>query len=499
MWRDLGLTKRDWDRTPQAVRSSLLALHHQVRLMNIRFSAYEQQIAELRQQVATVDDLKAEIAELRERLGQNSTNSSRPPSSDPPFSKQKPESEPEGRKKRGAQPGHPGRARTFKPVAEVDHLVELRPPSCAHCGRCLRGDDEAPERHQVAEVPLSPVEVTEYRRHTLRCQHCGEDTRAKWPAEMPRSSFGPRAQALVAYFTGRLGLSHRDCVEALEVLHGLDISLGSIASIQRRVSAALAEPVERARRFVRQQKAQHVDETGWCESARQKWLWVNATKDVTVFDLLGGRGRQEAQAVISQEAKGIITTDRYWSYSWLPARRRQICWAHLKRDFQALVERGGESAQIGEALLRQTKRLFALWHQVRERTLSRVEFQRKIKSLRHRVKRLLEAGTRSTHSKTRHTCTNILKVEKSLWTFVRTEGIEPTNNAAERGLRRAVLWRRKSFGTQSESGSRFVERILSVVQSLRQQRRDVLEYLTAASRHLLMTQGTQGLLIPDTS
>jgi transposase len=498
MWRDLGITKRDWDRTPQAVRTTLLALQHQVRLMGIRFTAYEKQIAELRQQVASVDDLKAEIAELRERLGQNSTNSSKPPSSDPPSCKAKPPAESKGRQ-RGAQPGHPGKARTLKPATQVDHVIDFKPLRCGQCGRGLRGDDEHPERHQVSEVPSAPVILTEYRRHTLRCQNCGLSTRAEWPSEMPSGSFGPRAQALIGYFTGRLGLSHRDAAEAMQVLHGLEIGVGSIASIQRLVSAALAEPVERARQFVQQQKAQYVDETGWYEGEQQKWLWINQTKDVTVFHLLSGRSRQDAREVISEKAKGIITTDRYVSYNWLAARRRQICWAHLKRDFQALVERGGDSAKIGESLLQQVTRTFVLWHQVRDNTLSRVELQRKIKPLQQRLKTLLQAGARSTHPKTRHTCANILNVEKSLWTFVRTPGVEPTNNAAERGLRRAVLWRRKSFGTQSESGSRFVERILTAVQSLRQQGRDVLAYLTNACRTLLMKEEAARGLIPDTS
>lgn len=148
----------------------------------------------------------------------------------------------------------------------------------------------------------------------------------------------------------------------MQVLHGLEVGLGSLASVQRLVSTALVEPVEQARHFVQQQKAQYVDETGWYEGEQQKWLWINATRDVSVFHLLGGRSRKDAQEVISQKAKGIITTDRYWSYNWLSARRRQICWAHLKRDFQALVDRGGASAKTGQALLQQVKRLFALWH-----------------------------------------------------------------------------------------------------------------------------------------
>ena len=484
MWRDLGLTKRDWDRTPHAVRTLLLALQQQLRLMTIRFTAYEKQLATLREQVAEVEDLKAEIAELRERLGQNSSNSSRPPSSDPPTYKRQPPREATGRK-RGGQPGHQGHARQLVPAEEVDHIIDLKPATCTRCGQRLRGSDAQPERHQVAEVPPVRVEVTEYRRHSLCCSACGAVTQAPWPAGVARTSFGPRAQAVVRYLTGRLGASHRDVVEAMAVLYGLRLATGSISSIQRLVSRALRAPVDEAHAFVCQQKAQHVDETGWRECGQLKWLWVNATQHVTAFEVLPGRGTNEAKQVINPQAKGIVTTDRYWSYNWLAARRRQVCWAHLARDFQAMADRGGESAVVGDALLGQVKQLFKLWHKARDGDLRRERLTAVMKPARRKVKELLEAGARVPQKKTRRTCTNILAVERSLWTFLRVAGVEPTNNAAERALRRAVLWRRKSFGTQSESGSQFVGRVLTAVQTLRQQGRDVLAYLTEVCRGAL--------------
>ena len=493
MWRDLGISEQDWADTPPAVRTALLALEQQVRLMGIRFSAYEKQLAGLREQVATVDDLKAEIAELRERLSQNSSNSSKPPSSDPPSYKPSPGREPKGRK-RGGQPGHQGSTRRLLPAEEVDHLVELKPAACAGCGRKLRGADPRPERRQVSEVPPVRVEVTEYRCHALRCAACGTLTRADWPAGAAGMSFGPRAQAIVGYLTGRLGASHRDVTEAVSVLYGLPLSTGSVSAIQRHVSDAVAGPVDEARRFARRQVAQHVDETGWRESGRLKWLWVNATSDVTVFEVLGARSTEAAQRVISPEAKGVVTTDRYWSYNWLPGRRRQVCWAHLRRDFQAMVERGGESALTGRALLEESQRLFKLWHKARAGDLSRERLAALLKPVRQRVKKSLQAGARCGQKKTRRTCSNILKVERCLWTFVRVGGVEPTNNEAERALRRAVLWRRKSFGTQSEEGSRFVGRILTVVQSLRQQGRDVLGFLTEVCRGALTGEVREQLI-----
>jgi transposase len=493
MWRDLGITEQEWAATPQAVRTVLLALQQQVRLMAIRFTAYEKQLASLHEQVASIDNLKAEIAELRERLGQNSSNSSKPPSSDPPSYKSPPEREPKGRR-RGGQPGHQGSTRKMLLAEAVDTVVELRPARCRRCGRKLRGDDSQPERHQVSEVPPVKVKVTEYRRHALGCVDCGVVTRADWPTEMPRTATGPRAQAIVGYLTGRLGASHRDVVEVMQVLYGLTLSTGSVSSIQRQVSHALRAPVEQACDFVRQQKAQHVDETGWRECGQLKWLWVNATSDVTTFEVLSGRGSDEARQMINSEAKGIVTTDRYWSYNWLPVRRRQVCWAHLARDFQAMVERSGESQPLGEALLKQVKQLFKWWHKARDSDLSRNRLEALMRSVRQKVRKLLQAGTRCEHKKTRRTCSNILKVERSLWTFVRVEGVEPTNNTAERALRRAVLWRRKSFGTQSENGSRFVGRVLTAVQTLWQQGRDVLEYLCGVCRSALSGEVCEGLI-----
>jgi hypothetical protein len=219
---------------------------------------------------------------------------------------------------------------------------------------------------------------------------------------------------------------------------------------------------------------------------------------VTVFRLLRGRGADQAREIIKRKGRGIVTTDRHNAYNWLALARRQLCWAHLKRDFAAIKERGGESTAIGQGLLEQVEKLFALWHQVRTGTLARVEFGRQVKPIQQQVRRLLEAGTNSTHSKTRHTCANLRQLEPALWTFVRVAGVEPTNNNAERPLRRAVLWRRKSFGTQSATGSQFVERILTTVTTLRQQGRDVLAYLTAAcSAALGVSQPC--CLLPDSS
>jgi transposase len=497
MFTDFGISEEDWNSTPQSVKTVVVALQHQARLLEIRFTAYEKRLADMEAKDAEIESLKTEVAALRERLGQNSSNSSRPPSSDPPQASRRSGREPSG-KKQGAQVGHQGQGCSLRPVEEIDHVVELRPARCRRCGRRLAGDDPQPARHQTTEIPPVQAEVTEYRRHTLACAACGVKTKAQWSAEVPKGGFGARLQATVAYFTGRLGLSHRDCVEALGVLHGARLSLGSVSAIQRQVSHTLAAPVETAREFVRNQAVNHVDETSWRERSKLHWLWVNATGQVTTFRVAPKRDAAAAREVIGQAKRSIITTDRYLGYSWLATQRRQVCWAHLKRDFQAISERNGESQEIGEALLGETKEIFRLWHQVTDGTLSRRKFQQLLRPVKHRVTELLAAGSECRSSKTSGTCRQIQAVESALWTFARVKGVEPTNNAAERALRRAVLWRRKSFGTQSERGSRFVERILSVVTTLRQQGRDVMEYLTAACTSLL-GESRSICLLPDSS
>lgn len=492
MFNQFGISDEDWNQTPLSVRSLLLSLHQKMLLLEIRSQAYERQLDSLRQQVAQIDDLKAQLDELSERLRQNSSNSSKPPSTDPPRSINNTPTQSTTRK-RGAQFGHRGQSRKFKAVAELGRVIDLKPLSCSDCGQLLLGDDPQPARHQVSELPHCKALVTEYRRHTLSCLVCGTINRADWPEDMPRGSFGPRTEAVVAYLTAGLAASHRDVREVLQQLFGMKISLGSISALQQRVSHALRAGVEQARQFVESQLAHNVDETSWPQEQKRKWLWVNATRDVTVYHLLEGRAGKQAKQVISEQAKSIICTDRLGAYNWLEARRRQICWAHLKRDFQAMVDRGGQSAEVGEGLLKQLEEVFTLWHQMHEGKMNRKQLQVETAPVKKRVNGLLKQGRVCDHKKTKRVCERILKLRRSLWRFIEVEGVEPTNNRAERALRRAVMWRRKSFGTQSERGSLFVERIMTAIMSLRQQGREVLENLTA------ICSGQSLSLLPDTT
>jgi transposase len=267
-----------------------------------------------------------------------------------------------------------------------------------------------------------------------------------------------------------------------------------VAALEQQVSAAVAPPVAEAQAFVQQQAVVNADETGWREGTHRRWLWTAVTPLVSVFVVLATRGRTGAQALLGAAFAGIVGSDRWGGYTWVDPAQRQLCWAHLVRDFAAFVERGGEPARIGHALLAVSAQICALWHRGRDGTLPRSTFVREMEPLQAQIVALLAEGTTLEHAKTRRACQNILKLAPALWTFVTLEGVEPTNNAAERALRRAVVWRRRSFGTQSAQGSRFAERLLTVVTTLRQQERDVLDYLTMACTAALWGQPAPSLL-----
>ena len=449
-----GISPEDWVKTPTSVQQFVYGL------------------------LLTIQSLEKRVADLEEQLGRNSSNSSKPPSSDPP-GRVTPPRQPSGRKA-GGQPGHVGQSRKLKPPEEVTRFVDLRPTCCADCGALLMGEDASPARHQVTEIPRIEPEVVEYRCHTVHCLACGKANQAQWPAEMPTGAFGPRLLATTGYLTGRMGLSQRDVEELSQALFHVDVSLGSVPALTQQVSEALAEPVAEAGRYVQQQPVVNADETSWRQKQAKGWLWLAVTPLVTVFLLATTRSGQSAKTLLGERYAGIVGSDRYSAYNWLEVIRRQLCWAHLKRDFQAFVDRGGASAKLGEALLAQEKLLFDLWYRVRDGTLSREDLIEQTQPIQKEVGRLLRQGTALDQSRTAGTCRDILKREAALWTFISVAGVEPTNNAAERPLRRAVLWRRRSFGTQSDAGSHFVARILTAVTTLRQQDRDVLDYLTEA-------------------
>lgn len=452
---ELGIPAEDWERTPASVRVIVLLLYQRV--------------------VA----LETEVAKLREQVKQNSRNSSKPPSSDGPEKKAE---TPKKRGKRGGRKGHKGHRREPVPPEQVDEIIEHKPEKCTGCGTVLDGEDPDPQRYQVTELPPIKPHVSEHQIHRLTCACCGKENRGELPPEVARSQFGPNLVGLIAVLMGVYRMSKRQVVTLLDDCFGIQLSTGSVVNQQNAVSAALQQPVEQVGAYVKTQAVRNVDETGWPQADRSKrgWLWVAVTPMVTVFMVALSRAGKIAKALIGEDSVGIVGSDRYSAYNWLPVDQRQLCWAHLMRDFQKILERGGQSALIGEPLRLLAEEILILWGRVRDGTLPQDDFLLRLPAFQHTIHYWLTEGAHCPHEKTSRTCRRILKVEDALWTFATHAGVEPTNNSAERALRKAVIWRKVSYGTQSRAGGHFVERILSTVETCRQQQRNPLDYIRQA-------------------
>jgi transposase len=441
--------------------------------------------------------LQARVRELEARLGQTSSNSSRPPSSDPPHVPPKRRPRPSGRN-RGGQPGHRGAFRALLPVEQVDEVVTVVPERCRHCGQPFpattpRGRAQA-WRHQVVELLPLAVRVTEYQMVVRRCPACGKRTRADLPAGVPPRPFGARLTAVIALLSGRYRLSRREVRQLLEDLWAVRVSLGAVVRQEQAQSAALAPVVEEARAAVQQSAVVNMDETGWRQAQQRAWLWTAVTAGLTVFLIDRRRGGAVVDALLGSKFVGIVGSDRWSAYSRFPAERRALCHAHLKRAFKGLVDRGGEAEPIGRWGLVEIERLFALWHRFRAGEFDRKELRRRLIPLQARLGRLLRRGQKSPDWKAAGLCRELDKWWPALWTFARVEGVEPTNNVAERALRPAVLWRKGSFGSDSEAGSRFAERLLTVAVTCRQQGRGLLDFLVAAGEAALLGTAPPSLL-----
>lgn len=434
--------------------------------------------------------LAAEVRELKARLGQNSSNSSRPPSTDPPHVKRRPVAPPSGRRA-GGQPGHVGHFRALVPPARVDVVVDHWPSTCVGCALSLaplvaasitaQVDDEVAAdyvAHQVTELPPVRAVVTEYRLHRVACPGCGATTRATLPPDVPAGAFGPRMQATVATLKGRFRLSCREVAELSDTVLEAPLSVGSVATLCQVTSDALAAPVAAAVATLPHAPVVNADETPWKEGKARPWLWVAVTTLVTVFQIATSRSSQVIKDLLGEDYSGTLGTDRYAGYAWLDVAFRQVCWAHLARDFQALVDRGGTAAPLGRAALDLVHRLFTVWHQFRMGALDRAGLQAAVGPVDESLAALLHAGQDNADAQAAGLCRALLRLWPALWTFAEVEGVEPTNNAAERALRPAVLWRKGSRGTRSAAGARFVERLLTVSATCQQHGRSVFAYLT---------------------
>jgi transposase len=430
-----------------------------------------------------IRQLEARVEKLERQLAKSSRNSSAPPSSDPPGAPRPQRGNDRSGRKRGGQPGHEGRGRDLLPACAVDEVIEHWPEHCG-CGHVFSvGERRAvgePGRHQVEELPAITVRVIEHRSQRVRCPECGRRARGELPREVTGSVFGPRLSAALVALSVRNRVSRRDVVELTEELFSARISTGTVDAILARAGEALEEPHEDLLDRIRGARALNVDETGWRTAGERRALWGAFTQRHAFFRIAGDRHENHAKSLLANTG-AIVTSDRWWAYTHLPLARRQICWAHLKRDFTAHAEGLAAEKEFGEAGLALCEQVFWAW-EVFCHTHDRSELRRTVRQLRRTYKPIIRAYAckRARNKYCRGMARNLLKAWPALWTFAAHKGVEPTNNHAERALRSAVIYRKLSLGSQSEQGERRIARLLSAHATCRLQRRSLFIYLTDA-------------------
>ena len=433
--------------------------------------------------VGRVEVLTARVARQEERIAQlerktrrSSRNSSLPPSQDPAGGSPSGRGRDRSGRSPGAQPGHEGKGRELLPTSVVDDVIEHWPERC-QCGHSF-GEGErvaagAPARWQVEELPVISVRLVEHQCQRVRCPDCGRRSRAQLPGEVAQSAFGPRLQAAVATLSVRNRVSRRDAAELCEELFGARMCPGSVDAIVDRAGSALERPYEQLLARARRASHLNVDETGWRLKGARRTLWGAFSDRHAVFQIAPSRHLDHAQALLAGH-HGIVTSDRWWAYDHLPLARRQICWAHLRRDFQAHAEGLGVEREFGQAGLAICEQVFWAW-EIYQHTGDRAELRRRVRALRRELKPVLRqyAGKAPRYKYCRGMARNLLKVWPALWTFADRRGAQPTNNHAERALRGAVIYRKLSLGSQSEHGERRTERLLSASITCRLQHRSL--------------------------
>lgn len=453
---------------------------------------------------AFVESLLKRIADLEARLGMTPNNSPLPPPPPPPS--QHPHAKPtrttkgKAKRKRGGQPGHKKHERALVPPEQVDETVVLKPTDCRRCGQRLVGTDPEPWRHQVWELPEIKPTITESQRHRLSCPCCGTSTCAAFPSGVPEHQSGPRLTAFTALLRGCFRRSKRRVALFCESVLNIPCSTGLVVKLQNRATEALRPAYDALARALPRQQVLGIDESPTKQANHKAWLWTFVAENFTLFRVRESRKAEILDELLSADDQpgchrfeGIVTCDRAKMYFRLP--KLQWCWAHLKRDFQALADSSVRVAQdLGRKLLAQTPRLSRQWTRCRDGTITHRGLKSSLGAVRRQVEALLLRGLRCRHAKTSGLCQELLHRQGRLWTFLDHDGVEPTNNASERSLRHAVIWRKLSFGTQSAAGSRFVETLLSVLETCRQQDRDVFAFITRSVECHLAHRKTPSLL-----
>jgi len=459
----------------------------------------EKQLAEAEKQIG---DAERQIADLERQLAlwkRNSTNSSKPPSSDGLAGEQRPRGRRhKSRRKPGGQPGHPGHHRRLVPTAEVSAVEVLLPKHCQHCGRSLpqkptqvTTEGEA-RRHQITEVPPVKAHITEYQFPNVVCGGCGQATRAPLPEEIA-GHLGPQLTALIAYWTVVCRLPRRLVEAMLADVLGIEISLGSTQKAWEEVSQAVEQPVGQLQEQLPHQAVLNVDETGWRTNGAKRWIWALVAQQFVFYVLASTRGAEVLVSLLGAVFHGILCSDRWVVYLSYHSGRMQLCWAHLKRNILGIADyaRSPSARQFCRDALAIVARLFRLWYRfrgdLRDRRgnplpLDRRQLLQKSIPLQKKLFTLAEAHRGDADREVRNLATALFIHFERLFTFLEEEGVEPTNNAAEQVLRTAVQWRKISFGNRSHNGEIATARLLTVTQTCKKQQRHVLGYLTDAVR-----------------
>ena len=444
---------------------------------------------------ARVEQHEDRLRRLEEQAREGSRTSSRPPSQDPPKTRAERRAEARARakelmrregerRKAGGQSGHRGAGRELRPEDQVDEIVDHYPDACGGCGRRFGDEQRRPGgrfgRHQAAELPPISVIVTEHRTHQLRCWHCRARTSARLPQEMGLSRFGPRLQAAVVTLSAGYRISRRGITELARDLFGVTLCTGSVDAVCQRASDALAGPHCQLQDWVLDQGAVHVDETGWRTSGEGRALWTATTPEATFLQIAEHCNRAQFDALIGTSYPGIVVSDRWNGFEHRDPHQRQVCWSHIQRDFRRHSEGLGEQKTFGEQGLELTRRVFSAWRTYQHEHHDRDRLKAEIAPIQTELRQLLEAASPKSRRTRWHRrfANNLLKVWPALWTFTEIDGIQPTNNPAERALRAPVIHRKVSLGTQSNTGERFAERALSAAGTCRLQRRSLFTYLS---------------------
>jgi transposase len=429
--------------------------------------------------------LKARLIDLEKRAKKppkNSTNSHFPPSSDRLKSSRKKKKRKSSGRKPGGQPGRAFKARVALPATETE---TVRPVNCQHClGNLNSGEKVGEVILQRIDIPQINVTVTDIICETVVCPDCTRKTTGQANHSGRGSFVGPRLAAIMSTLSGRYHLSKRQVQEALSSILGVDIGLGSVTNVEQRISQAIAPAYNAAVEAVQNSPVVHADETSWPEGSYLAWLWTAATAALAVFQIYHSRGADAARRLLGEDFTGILISDRWGGYNWVDSEKRQFCWAHLLRDFQGWEDSEGRGASYGTRLHELGQETIHLWNTLRMSDVELPSVTAQISTNQASVHDFLKRAQYNGSPEIKRTAKRLLSQEECLWVYLLEPGVATTNNHAERVLRQAVLWRKKSNGTASGMGSLFVSRILTAVTSLRLQGRNVLDFLTASIKAL---------------